>query len=56
MNDVVRFDSLQPNDSANVIRINARGKKKGRQSGTVNSMFLQNKLFGWGAASMKKFN
>lgn len=54
MNDVVRFDSLQPNDSANVIRINAR--EKGRQSGTVNSIFLQNKLLGWGAVSMKKFN
>lgn len=31
-------------------------KKKKRQSETVNSIFLQNKLFGWGAAGMKKFN
>ena len=28
MNNAVRFDSLQPNDSPNVIKINA-GKKKG---------------------------
>lgn len=31
-------------------------RKKVRQSEAVNSIFLQNKLFGWGAASMKKFN
>lgn len=40
MNDVVRFDSLQPNDSANVIRINAR-KKRGDKVGLLIQCFYR---------------
>lgn len=51
----MRFDSLQPNDSPNVIKINAK-KREGDKVRMLIQFFLQNKLFGWGAASMKKFN
>lgn len=50
MNNAPRFDSLQPNDGAGAIKINAGGDR----ASAVNSIFLQNKLFGQGCSKHEK--
>lgn len=40
MNNAVRFESLQPNDSPNVIKINAK-KKKGDKVGLLIQFFYR---------------